>query len=234
LLGAAPDARRPLAQLLGPASSATLIDDAERAVQEGYRHLKLKIGAPGRLLAEVGAISALRERLGPSISLRLDANGALSSAELAAAWVTLRELNIELFEEPGTAPEYLLAELPLALDESLQGLSEQEVEALLLRSRARTIVVKPMALGGLAHCLRLATLAQGLGVGVVVSHCFDGPFAFRAAAALALALPAGLAHGLAPHAGLDAWSPRALPVRSGTLELWQEPGLGAPAEHGFS
>jgi len=233
LLGATPDARRPLAQLLGPASSAALIDDAERAVSHGYRHLKLKIGAPGQLAAEITAISSLRECLGPSVSLRLDANGALSSPELEAAWATLRELDIELFEEPGAVPESLVGTLPLALDESLQGLSAPQVEALLQRTHATAIVVKPMALGGLSHCRGLASLAQSLGVAVVVSHCFDGPFAFQATAALALALPPGLAHGLAPHAGLDAWSPRQLPVRLGALETWQQPGLGAPAEHGF-
>jgi o-succinylbenzoate synthase len=234
LLGATPDARRPLAQLLGPASSVTLIDDAERAVRHGYRHLKLKIGAPGELAAEIKAICSLRERVGSSVSLRLDANGSLSLAELEAAWAALRELEIELFEEPGAVPESLIGRLPLALDESLQGLSEQQVEALLRRTHATAIVVKPMALGGLSHCHRLASLAQSLGVAVVVSHCFDGPFAFQATAALALALPPGLAHGLAPHAGLDAWALRQLPVTLGVLEAWQEPGLAAPAEHGFS
>jgi L-Ala-D/L-Glu epimerase len=233
LLGSAPEACCSLAQLLGPASSTTLAYDAERALQSGFQHLKLKVGAPGQLSGEIEAISALRQRLGQDVSLRLDANGSLSSAEIEATWAELRDVGIELFEEPGLVPESLLGVLPLALDESLQGLSELEVETLLVRSRARAVVLKPMALGGLAHCLRLAERAQKLGVGVVISHCFDGPFAFRAAAALALALPPGLAHGLAPHAGLDGWPLRELPVRRGKLEPWSDAGLGAPAEHGF-
>jgi L-alanine-DL-glutamate epimerase-like enolase superfamily enzyme len=72
--------------------------------------------------------------------------------------------------------------------------------------------------------LRVAERARGLGVGVVLSHCFEGPLAFRATAALALALPGGLAQGLAPHAGLVA--DRELPARHGTLSIWSEPGLG--------
>jgi hypothetical protein len=60
---------------------------------------------------------------------------------------------------------------------------------------------------------------------VVISHCFEGPLAFRAAAALALALPSGLAHGLAPHAGVAG---AALPVQAGSLHAWSEPGLGEP------
>ena len=72
------------------------------------------------------------------------------------------------------------------------------------------------------------------GASALVSHCFDGPFAWRAAAALALALPAGPAHGLAPHPALDAWEPAALPLEHGELAAWNEPGLGAPARHGFA
>jgi hypothetical protein len=64
----------------------------------------------------------------------------------------------------------------------------------------------------------------------VLSHTFDGPVAWRAAAALALALPTGSAHGLAPHAGLDAWQLAPPPVVDGSLRAWAEPGLGLPTE----
>jgi L-alanine-DL-glutamate epimerase-like enolase superfamily enzyme len=233
LLGAETSARRPLAQLLGAASSPTLQADAERALQAGFRHLKLKLGAPGQLPRELAGVQALRERHGESVVLRLDANGALSATEIEQAWRSLSGLGIELFEEPGRMPDALLGTLPLGLDESLQGLDESAVAELVQRTQARYVVLKPMALGGLVHCWRLADIARALGVLPVLSHCFDGPYAWRAAAALALALPAGPAHGLSPHAGLDAWRLRPLPVSDGFLELWPELGLGAPAEPDF-
>ena len=232
LLGAAPGARRALAQLLGPANSPTLLSDAERAVRAGFTHLKLKLGAPGQLERELAGVQALRDRYGASVALRLDANGALSAPEIDQAWRSLASLDIELFEEPGPLPESLLGALPLGLDESLQGLHEAAAIALLRQRHARYVVLKPMALGGLTHCWRLAEHALALGARPVLSHGFDGPFAWRATAALALALPEGSAHGLAPHAGLDAWRLRPLPVRQGCLEIWPEPGLGAPAEPG--
>jgi L-Ala-D/L-Glu epimerase len=234
LLGAAPGATRPLAELLGPASAPTLIADAEHAVHAGFSHLKVKLGAKAELQKELDGVTALRKRFGASVNLRLDANGNLSADEVVIAWQTLSRLSIELFEEPGAVPPELTATLPLGLDESLQGHSEAEVEALLRQRQPRCLVLKPMALGGLDHCWRLAERARDVGADVVVSHCFDGPFAWRAAAALALALPRGPAHGLAPHAGLDGWALAPLPVRNGNLETWKEPGLGAPAEHGFS
>lgn len=233
LLGAEAGARRPLAQLLGAAGSPTLPADAERALQAGYRHFKLKLGAPGQLPRELAGVQALRERYGEQVVLRLDANGALSAAEIEQAWQSLSGLGIELFEEPGRLPDALLGTLPLGLDESLQGLDESAVAELVREHQARYVVLKPMALGGLEHCWRLADIARALGVLPVLSHCFDGPYAWRATAALALALPPGPAHGLAPHAGLEAWRLRPLPVSHGCLELWPELGLGAPAEPNF-
>ncbi len=233
LLGAAPAATRPLAELLGPASAPTLLADAERAVRAGFADLKLKLGAPGRLQQEVDGVTALRKRF-THVTVRLDANRNLSPEDVASAWQVLSRLNIELFEEPSAVSAPEIATLPLGLDESLQGLDESAVAALLRTRQARCLVLKPMALGGLDHCWRLAECARDLGADVVVSHCFDGPFAWRAAAALALALPRGRAHGLAPHAGLEGWSLQALPIRNGCLETWKEPGLGAPAPHGFT
>jgi len=226
----ASDERRPLAQLLGPASAANLLPDAERAVAAGFSHLKLKLGAPGQLPSELEGIHALHRQWGASVALRLDANGSLSAAEVAQAWQSLAPLGLEWFEEPGQMPPQLLGLLPLALDESLQGLDESAVAERLSQLQAHCVVLKPMALGGLSHCWRLAQTARARGAQVVISHCFDGPFAWRAAAALALALPGGSAHGLAPHAGLEAWGLTALPVQRGWLETWSEPGLGLPAQ----
>jgi o-succinylbenzoate synthase len=233
LLGGAANGTRPLAQLLGPAASAVIAEDADRAVRAGFRNVKLKLGAKGQLQRELEGVQAVRERLGAQVSLRLDANGVLTAAEVEGIWPSLSRIGIELFEEPGAVPLQLLGALPLALDESLQGLDEVAMAALVRERQARCLVLKPMALGGLAHCWQLADRARELGAGVIISHCFDGPFAWRAAASLALALPAELAHGLAPHAGLEAWSTGPLPVSAGWLETWTEPGLGLAAELGF-
>jgi L-alanine-DL-glutamate epimerase-like enolase superfamily enzyme len=226
-LGAPEGAALRLAALIGPAAEPELLERARGALTQGYTHLKIKVGAAGLLREELAAIAALRDAVGAHVSLRLDANGAWSAIELRSAWQTLRSCGLELFEEPGELPEELLGELPLALDESLQGLTAARVGEALDRTRARAVVLKPTALGGLAHCLELAQLAATARVGIAISHCFEGSLAFRAAAAFALTLPAGLAAGLGPHAGLPAHAVAAL-VQAGTLHAWSEPGLGEP------
>lgn len=222
-LGAALDTSLRVAFLLGAASDADVLERASSAVRAGFTHFKVKLGAPGRLREEVAGVVGLRHALGSSVSLRLDANGALSAHDLSEAWQTLSGCGIELFEEPGELPPALVGAIPLALDESLQGLAPSEAAERAKQRSASGVVLKPTALGGISHCWRLAERARELGVAVVISHCFEGALAFRAAAALALALPSGLAHGLAPYAGLAR-----APIQGGSLDSWPEPGLGEP------
>jgi hypothetical protein len=64
------------------------------------------------------------------------------------------------------------------------------------------LVLKP-ALLGLGRCLRLAEAGAARGLGLIVTHAFDGDLGFAAARALAAALPAEpWPCGLAPHPGL--------------------------------
>jgi o-succinylbenzoate synthase len=228
LLGAEPGGTRTIAALLGPAASSQLGSNAERSFGEGYRAFKLKVGGPEGLALELAAAARLRARYGAAISLRLDANSALSAAELEREGDALRALALELFEEPGAR---LPAGVPLALDESLQGLDRGRAEALWTSRQASAVVLKPTTLGGLSHCWALAERARKAGIQAVISHCFEGPVAWRAAAALALALPPGSAHGLAPHAALSGWpSLPPLVAGGGALHGWSEPGLALPEE----
>jgi len=215
LLGAAPGEERALAWLVDAAASTRTLEAVQYARREGFGHFKIKLGAVGRFETEIAAIGELRRALGAGPRLRLDANHSWS----------------EFIEEPcPRLTRRLPTCIPVALDESLQGLDPGELEALALTSGAGVVVLKPMVLGGLSHCLELGRRARALNLGVVISHSFDGPVALAAAAALALALPSRLAQGLAPHAGLAAWPPIPLPIVGAKLHVWSGPGVGPAAE----
>ncbi|MEO0326804.1 MAG: enolase C-terminal domain-like protein, partial [Myxococcota bacterium] len=183
---------------------------ADERVRAGYRTLKAKVGRDPA--GEALALAALREDH-PEVALRVDANGTLDPAGAGPLLAALRELGVELLEEP-YAPDALAGAAPLpvpvALDESLQGpTGPARLVALADAGRVQAMVLKPMALGGLRRALELARLRP---LPTVVSHLFDGPVAWAAYAALALALgEERLAAGLAPHAGLDAWPPWPVP-----------------------
>jgi o-succinylbenzoate synthase len=227
LLGAAPHAERQLAWLVA-ATDPAAINSAEAA---GYRHFKLKIGAAENLREEVAAVIALGRALGADSRLRLDANQSWSETQARRACRELAAIDVEFIEEPcRTYDRPFDADIAIALDESLQGKRAAELEGLVRDTGARVVVLKPMLLGGITHCLELGRGAAELGLGVVVSHSFDGPVALIAAAALALTLPTTAAQGLAPHAGLAAWPPVRLPIVGAALRAWDAPGLGIARE----
>jgi o-succinylbenzoate synthase len=219
--------------LLGAASPQTLAEEARRAVAEGYETLKLKVA--GRPLAEdVARLSAVRNAVGATIRLRVDANGAWSEPEARAALEALGHYDLELCEQP-VAPENpeALARLgehspcPLAADESLS-LPEATQHILNHPGTVKILVLKPMVLGGLLPTLKLAREAASKGMAAYVTSSLDGVIARAGAAHLAAALPSGrYASGLGVgHLFKD--EPGNHPFRpvGGRIQLPRTPGLG--------
>jgi L-Ala-D/L-Glu epimerase len=203
----------PVSVLL-PDDAPGAIDAAAEAAARGHRVLKLKIARSDRTEQEEdGLLAAVRaavdaawmgDRLPPR--LRLDANGALDPARASARLAALQRHGIELVEEPvpGTAMLTMPAlPLPWAADESLA--DPVLCVALLALPPGRApvaLVLKPAQLG-LSRCLSLAAAAAARGIGLIVTHSFDGDLGYAAACALAAALPiAPWDCGLAPHPGL--------------------------------
>ncbi len=176
--GARPDAI-PLAALL---DAERVLPDAEAAFARGIRTFKLKLGRDFE--RELASVAALRERFGAGVALRLDANQAWSPAEAGAHLAALARFEPELVEEPTNDLDALGGSpVPLARDESLQ-----PPGARVDGPGVAAVVIKPMCVGGITRSLELAAAARALGLGVVLSHLFDGPIALAAAAALALAV----------------------------------------------
>lgn len=235
----------PLAALV----AGDVLRHAVRLVEEGYGCLKLKVG--GDPDADLALLESLRREVGAAVALRADANRSLPAAS-AEEW--LREaagFELEFMEEP-VAFERLLeltaTHVPIALDESLhlpadrvrapfreaateaaEEFAADRISEAADAGRCSFVVLKPMALGGLGRCMRLAATARARGAEVVVSHLFDGPVGLAAAAELALALRPTPAAGLAPHPGLGVWPAAVSPAFQGArLALHDRPGLGLP------
>jgi L-Ala-D/L-Glu epimerase len=207
---------RPLQQVpvsvLLPDDVSAAVAAAAAAAARGHRVLKLKIGRADRGEAQEDVLlAAIRAAAGPAVRLRLDANGALDPARVAARLAALARHGIELVEEP-VAGAALLAlpalPLPWAADESL---ADRELTTALLDlppdRRPAALVLKPAELG-LVRCLTLTAMAAELGLGVIVTHSMDGDLGHAAACALALVLPVPpWPCGLAPHPGLRRPAP---------------------------
>jgi o-succinylbenzoate synthase len=234
LLGATLPPSVPLAALLDARDADERLGQADRACARGLRTLKVKLG---RTPGELDDLYELRRHVGPQVMIRLDANQAFTVAEAVRILPTLALISPEFLEEPVVGFELAkprdelwdVSPIPLALDESLQhARADHALRAGGVPRSVRVLVLKPTALGGFARCLGLAELGQRLGLGVVVSHTFEGPVAWAAAACLALAVESpGLAAGLDRHAGLSAW-PEVTPATIGQTAIVpaSAPGLG--------
>jgi len=195
----------PLSALVGS------VEEGRAALSRGIAALKVKVGGRAEA-AQLALVRQLRSELGNQFSLRLDANGSWRLDEARARMEELSALGPEFIEQP-TRPGELVAlgacAVPWAADESLS--SPAEVRALLTARGCVAWVLKPAALG-LRRARELALMAQHSGLGVVITHLFDGPIGLAAACELSLSLPrAPWACGLDAHVGLSAWPQAELP-----------------------
>lgn len=229
-------ARRPLATkvpvnaTLPHAPPTETVIAATAAVATGYRTLKIKVtGEP----SEVARVRAVRDAAGPSIAIRLDANGSWTPEDAPELLRRLEPLAIEYVEQPlppSQPVEFARlrahSPIPLAADESAHRLPQ--ALDLMERRAVDVVVVKPMALGGLDHALTLLAAARDHGVRAVVTDSVESAVGRTGALHLAATLgpdpPAcGLASGAWFERDVVPSPPR---VDHGVLHVPRGPGLG--------
>jgi o-succinylbenzoate synthase len=182
-----------------PVNSIVPAVDAERAgafaVAGGCRTAKVKVAERGQALADdLARVEAVRDALGPSGRVRIDANGAWSVEEAVRALRELARFDLEYAEQPCASVEELAElrpalaragiDVPVAADESIRRSGDPERVAAL--GAADVAVLKVQPLGGVRACLELA---ERLGLPVVVSSALESSVGIAAGLALAAALP---------------------------------------------
>lgn len=228
-----PLARVARSALVGAASDEGMVAQARSARARGCATMKVKIGASGAFETELEGLRALRGALGDAVALRLDANGAWAVDEAREKLSRLAELSPELVEQP-VAGEDVFAlgacAVPWAADECLQDASVAERVLSAPPAGCVAVVLKAPLVGGVLAARAMAIRAQAAGLGVIVTHAFEGVVAMAAHCALALSLPvAPWACGLDAHAALGAWDV-ALPqhAEGGAIVAVEAPGTGLP------
>ena len=145
---------------------AALVERASRALQEGYRKVKLKI-EPG---TDVEFVRAVRVALGPAAPLMADANNAYTPAETDRL-LELDELGLMMIEQPLAWDDLRRhAELqrrlrtPLCLDESITSL--ERAEEMVELGSGRIVNIKPGRVGGLGPSLAIHDFCAARGIPV--------------------------------------------------------------------
>lgn len=172
---------------VGPDQAAEVV-----RASSGCRTAKVKVAEPGQVEADdLARVEAVRDALGPSGRVRVDANGGWEVDE-AARMVRLLDAaagGLEYVEQPCRTVEELAAvrravDVPVAADESIRRAGDPLRVARL--EAADVAVLKVAPLGGVAACLRIAA---EIGLPVVVSSALESSVGIAAGLALAAALP---------------------------------------------
>jgi len=212
----------PVNATIGALDRAGAAGAAAQAVADGFSCVKLKVGAGD----DAGRVAAVRAALGPSVALRLDANGAWDVETAVRMVEALAPAGLELVEEPVhgvAAVREVRARVPvrIAIDETA------DEPGALTAAVADAICLKIGRCGGIGGLLSQAALVRATGADVYVASTLDGPLGIAAAVHAAAALRVDLACGLATlghFAGFD--EPEALRVVDGAIRVPTDPGLG--------
>jgi len=131
----------------------------------GLKHIKVKVG----LEDDVARLRAIREILGPQVSLRIDANGAWTLDQAITLLNELASCDIAAVEQPlPRGPVVDLVRLkqatpvPLMVDESLITLAD--AEALISHQAVDYFNIRVSKCGGLSRSLAIARRAVRAGI----------------------------------------------------------------------
>ncbi|MGD1896981.1 MAG: mandelate racemase/muconate lactonizing enzyme family protein [Phormidesmis sp.] len=160
---------------------------AKRFKQLGISHVKVKVTGEG----DRERVAAIRDVVGPAVSLRLDGNGAYTVDSAIATCQVLSDLAIDSAEQmlprdPLAALAAVQAAAPISqmADESL--ITFADAKALIAANACGWFNLRISKCGGLAQTIRLARLAQTYGIRVQLG-CQVGETAILSAAGRHLA-----------------------------------------------
>lgn len=180
-----------LPKVISILSPEEMANEAEDAIHEGYKTLKLKVGTDKWL--DVKRIHAVRAAVGPDVPIKVDANqGWETSADTLFVLDRIKDCAIDWIEQPVKASDIdALLEVkkkttvPVMIDEGLHGV--KEMHDVTVKRAADMINIKLMKCGGLYRGLQLVHQAELAGVTCQVGSMVESAIASAAGLHLALA-----------------------------------------------
>lgn len=197
----------------------------EKKLAQGYRCLKMKIGAIG-FDDELAILHEIRKQFPVSeLELRVDANGAFSIDNVNSKLDALHPLHIHSIEQPIRQGQWehmawLCANSPLdiALDEELIGITHPSQMRLLLQTiRPQYIILKPGLLGGFQLCLQWIQLANEMNIGWWITSALEGNIGLNAIAQWTYTLGSNMPQGLGTGQVFSNNFPSPLTISEGKL-----------------
>ena len=161
---------------LGIQEMKPLAKEAEQLVAEGFDAVKLRLGRP-TAAADIEALRTVKKAIGPKVTLMVDFNQALTTAEaIRRGRMIDEEGGVHWIEEPIRADDYagcakVAREVatPIQIGENFMG-PEQMAQAI-AAGACDYVMPDVQRIGGVTGWMRAAALAQGAGL-EMSSHLF--------------------------------------------------------------
>jgi muconate cycloisomerase len=172
------------------------LEQAEEAlaqVAEGFKSVKLKVGRPGNV--DVEAVRLVRERVGPSINIKVDANGAWPTPKAAIKVIRkMEEFDLQLVEQPiagwnleGMADIRSSISAPLLADESIHTFRDALRVARFKAADVLNVYVSEA--GGLVGASKAFAIGEAAGLPCLIGSQCELGIGTAAGAHLGVAMP---------------------------------------------
>jgi muconate cycloisomerase len=242
LLGGLCRASVPVAHMVGLMPEQDAIEEAAAACADGVIALQIKGGVDAK--RDVRLIAALRELLGPSITLRLDANQGYRDAKTAIGIVNqLADAGADFVEQPARgiramAQVTAASPIPIIADESCWDVND--ALDVIHASAADCISIYLAKAGGFVGAAKVAAIAHATNIRCDVNGSIESSIGNAANVHFALAMPSVTLPAVIPVNAPSGRHPYAVAgnyyaddiceapfqVRDGALLPLDGPGLG--------
>lgn len=195
LLGGTRRERIPVAIEIAGGAPEDMARECLKYTAVNVRAFKPKIGGFPR--QDLERLRAIRDAVGPAVSLRADANRGYSPAEAIelcelaekhGVGLELLEQPCEAWDLPGMAQVRAAVSIPIEADESCFG--PHDAEAVVRAEAADVLNIKIAKAGGLTNALRIAAIAEDAGLACVLGTGFGTGVKIAAKLHLAAAMRA--------------------------------------------
>lgn len=194
----------PLFKLLGGFRDSVLTDitlgirgpeemalDAVKAVDNGFKALKVKVGTAPK--EDIERISRIRESVGSDIAIRIDANQGWTLQEAIKVLAKIERFDIELVEQPieaedikGLAKLKRSSSIPIMADESVHTAGDA---IRVIREEAVDLInIKLMKCGGIWEAKKISAIAEAANVPCMIGCMGESSIGITAGVHLAAAL----------------------------------------------
>jgi L-Ala-D/L-Glu epimerase len=217
-------------RMVGIKPPAELKTAVKALLEEGYTHLKIKIGTG--LAEDIERIRELRETFGNDIWIAVDGNGAYTPAGAIELSRALEAYGVALIEQPidyndlnGLAEITQASRIPIMADQCVKGVTS--ALAVCQMKAAHVVSIKATSLGSLDDCRRVYEICRAFGVRVHFGGSVTSAIVDIAQAQLASSLP-----GLDEQCEVGEFMAvrgdpvKGMVIQDGQLEIGSGPGWG--------